>query len=801
MALISRLLLPDPKSLAMFKTFCKIAVRGLTRHPAFSIINICGLAVGLGSALLIGLWIRHEFSFDRQYPKQDRLYELMTNSQSNGKVWTGTPTPEIMPPYIQKDVPGVASVARLTWTSGVLFHYKEKEMRINGAGADPSFLTMFDLPMVEGNAATALDDPYSIVLTEHMARSLFGSEDPMGKFLQVDTMHWKVSGVMKDLPDNTQFNFDWLLSYHFREVRHYIDSDWTDVNNRAFVLLQPHASPGAVNALLKGMISNYSKGNSKTEAFIYPMGRMRLYSDFENGKPSGGRIGTVRIFGIIALLILFIACINFMNLSTARSERRAKEVGIRKAIGARRGSLVTQFLGESLLVAFLAGILALTLVQFSLPGFSTLTGKNLSIPYNSPFFWLGAIVFIGLTGLMAGSYPAFFLSAFRPVSVLKGTFIKIRGLVTPRKALVIIQFTIAIVLVVSTLVILSQVRYAETRKTGYDQQSLLYVPMEGDISTHYEAIRSDLFNSGAVTSISAMGAPLTETWSAGSHLTWPGSPEDEQIRFTRASTDGNIVQTLGLTLVEGRDIDIRKYPSDSTACLLNESAVKAMGVKDALGTPIFDDPRNWNVVGIVKDFVVGSPYEHIGPLIIKGPRNGVGTMHLRLNGTHSTSDNLAAIARILKVYNPSYPFEYKFIDDDYGRKFANEQQTAQLAALFAGLAILISCLGLFGLATYMAESRIKEIGIRKVLGASSLRLVVLLSSSFAKLVVLSIFVATPVAWYLMSQWLQHYEYRVTLDGQPFALAGAGALLIALATVSFQAVRAAMANPVDSLRNE
>ena len=789
------------KSFAMFKTFCKIAVRGLLRHRAFSIINISGLAIGMGSAVLIGLWILHEFSYDRTYPKQARLYELMTNNQANGTIWTGTPTPEVMPPYIQKDIPQVESVARLGWNDNILFHYKDKSVRAEGASADPAFLTMFDLPMTKGDAATALDDPYSIVLTEHMAKSIFGSENPMGKLLGIDNTNWTVSGVMKDLPDNTQFNFTWLNSYHFKEVRHYIDSDWTDVNNRAFVLLKPHATAAAANALLKGMAVAYSRGKTATEAFIYPMGRMRLYSDFENGKPAGGRIGTVRIFGLIALLILLIACINFMNLSTARSERRAKEVGIRKAIGARRQSLVTQFLGESLLVTFLAALLALLLVQLCLPAFGSLTQKDLSIPYTSPFFWVGAVAFIILTGVLAGSYPAFFLSAFRPVSVLKGTLLKIRGLVTPRKVLVVVQFSVAIVLVVSTLVILRQVRYAQGRKTGYDQQSLIYVSMEGDIPQHYEAIRSDLLNSGAVTSMTALGNPLTQTWSSGSHLTWPGSPADEQITFMRAATDGNAVQTLGLKLVQGRDIDIRKYPSDSTACLINEAAVKAMGVKSPLGTPIFDDPLNWHVVGVIKDFVLGSPYEAIKPLIIKGPRYGIGNLHLRLNGNHPTAENLAVIARILKTYNPSYPFEYHFLDEEYARHFAGGQQTAGLAALFAGLAIFISCLGLFGLVTYMAESRTKEIGIRKVLGASALRVVVLLSSSFARLVVFSIVVATPLAWYVMSRWLQGYNYRVSLDGWPFVLAGAGALFIALATVSFQAIRAALANPVNSLRNE
>jgi len=785
----------------MFKTFCKIAARSLLRHRAFSVINICGLAIGMGSALLIGLWIRHEFSYDRLYPKQDRLYQLMTTNPANGKLWTGVPTAEIMHAYILKDLPQVEATARLGWSDNILFHYKDKDLKSYGAPADPSFLSMFDFPMVEGKAEGALDDPYSLVLTQHMAKGLFGSEDPMGKMVRVDDMSFKVTGVMKDLPDNTQFQFDWLNSYRLREIKGYIDSDWTDVSNKAYVLLRPHATEASANGRLKGMVAAYAHGKTASEAFIYPMGRTHMYSDFENGKPSGGRIVTVRIFALIAGLILLIACINFMNLSTARSERRAKEVGIRKSMGAKKAALVTQFLGESLLVSLLAGALALLLVQLSIPSFGALTGKDLSMPYHSLPFWLCGLGLILLTGLLAGSYPAFFLSAFRPVSVLKGTFIKIQGLATPRKMLVVIQFTVAIVLIVSTLVILRQVRYAQERNTGYDQQNLIYVRIEGDMGQHYEAIRADLLNSGAVSAISGTGTPLTLTYSAGSHLTWPGSPADEQVQFMRASTDGNIVQSAGLKLVEGRDIDIRKYPSDSTACLINEAALKAMGIQHPLGTPIFDDPLHWHVVGVIKDFVLNSPYEAIKPLIIKGPRYGIGVFHIRLNARRPVGEDLAAIAKILKTYNPSYPFEYHFVDEDYARNFANEQLTAKLAALFAGLAILISCLGLFGLATYIAESRTKEIGIRKVLGASALKIAVLLSSSFARLVLVSIMVASPLAWYVMYRWLQGYAYRAPLTGWPFVLAGAGALLIALGTVSFQAIRAAMANPVQSLRTE
>jgi putative ABC transport system permease protein len=787
---------------SMLKNYFRVAVRNLLRNKAFSVLNISGLALGMASATLIGLWILHELSYDHYYPKQARLYELMTNHEADGKISSGIQTPEIMPPTIKREVPEVEQVARLNWPGPALFIVNDKSIKASGGCADPEFLTMFDFPFVEGDRTTALNDPYSVVLTASMAKRLFGNDNPVGRTVKIDNeLTWTVTGVMKDLPDNTQFKFDWLNSYHFKEVKHYIDSDWTDVGNKAFVLLKPHADPVRVNARLKPMIPTYSHGYNVTTAFIYPMDRMRLYSEFENGKPVGGRITTVRTFGLIAVLILLIACINFMNLSTARSDKRAKEVGIRKVVGAGRPSLIFQFLGESLLIALIGGILALILVQLSLPAFNQLTGKELSIAYGSIYFWLCAAAFICFTGLLAGSYPAFYLSSFRPISVLKAVFRHVNALVTPRKVLVVVQFTVAIVLIISTMVILQQVKYAQGRSTGYDQRNLIYVMLEGDLYTHYEAVRSSLLNSGAVTAVSGSGSPITQTWSSGSSLSWEGMTANTHITFMRASSDGNIVKAAGLTLVQGRDIDIRQYPADSTACLINEAALKAAGFKNPIGQLIFDDPLHWHVVGVIKDFILNSPYEPIKPLIIKGPRYGIGVFHMKLNSDRPTAQNLATIEKILKTYNPAFPFEYHFVDQEYATYFANEQLTEKLAALFAGLIIIISCMGLFGLATYTAETRIKEIGIRKVLGATASRITVLLSTSFVKLVLVSFIVATPIAWYVMDRWLASFPYRTPVSIWLFVAAGAGAILIALFTVGFQAIRAAVANPVKSLRAE
>jgi len=786
----------------MFKNYWKIAVRNLLRSKGFSFLNIAGLALGMASATLILLWIQHERSYDTFHAKDARLYELMTSHYADGKWGTGTATPDVMPGAIMKDCPEVEDVVRVGWNSNLLVNYGEKSMKSSGVPVDTGFFRAFSFPLLKGDVRTVLRDPYSIVLTEGMAQRLFGNEDPMGKTVKVDNaINWTVTGVMKDLPDNTQFKFEWVNSYNYLAMKGYIDSDWTDVNIRAFVLLKPNASAASANARIKGMIEKYSGGKSKTEAFIYPLNKMRLYAEFTDGKPSGGKIVTVRIFGLVAGLILLIACINFMNLSTARSERRSKEVGIRKVVGARKPALVFQFLCESLLIVSVAGVLALFIVQWSLPAFGDLTSKHLVLDYGNVGFWAVALGFVLITGLLAGSYPAFFLSSFRPVAVLKGGLLRVHALLTPRKVLVVTQFTIAVVLIVSSLVIARQIQYAEDRKTGYDQHNLIYTSMEGDVRAHFGSIKQALLGSGAVSAVSATTSPLTQTWSWGSSIAWEGIPPDTHIGFMRSATSGGIIAAAGLKLVEGRDIDIDAYPTDSTACLINESAVKVAGFKNAIGQWLYDPPTKWHVVGVFKDFVLGSPYEPIKPFIIKGPKYFVGTIHIKLNGDHPTGENLAAVEKVFKTYNPAYPFEYHFIDADYADKFKGEKLTGKLAGLFAGLTIFISCLGLLGLAAYMAESRTKEIGIRKVLGASAVRISVLLSSGFVRLVLIAIVIATPISWYVTHEWLQGYSYRVNVQWWWFVAAGVVAVVIAVLAVSAQSIRAAVANPVKSLRAE
>jgi ABC-type antimicrobial peptide transport system permease subunit len=490
-----------------------------------------------------------------------------------------------------------------------------------------------------------------------------------------------------------------------------------------------------------------------------------------------------------------------MNLSTARSEKRAKEVGIRKVAGALKRSLVAQFLIESILISLFAGILAIAIVQIALPSFNTLTQKHLYIDFTSAGFWITGLSFVLLTGILAGSYPAFFLSAFNPVAVLKGTFQKIHALITPRKILVILQFTFAIALIIATLIIKEQIQYGQNRNTGYDKHNLGYVFMMGDLDKNFELIKNDLLSSGVAIAVTKTMAPITMNWSAGMGMKWQGSDPNAKIQINRYTSNGDMVKTMGMTLAQGRDIDVKNYPTDSTACLISEAAVKAMNLKNPIGQIIYDEPDSWHVVGVIKDFILENPYDPIKPFMIKGPKYGGSTIHIKLNPAHTTAEDLAKAELIFKKYNPAYPFEFKFIDEEYAKKFSNEKLIGTLSSLFAGLTIFISCLGLFGLATFMAEKRIKEIGIRKLLGASVANVTALLSKDFLKLVLIAILIASPIAWWAMQSWLSSYVYRIKIGWWVFAGAGLLSLLISFFTVSYQAIRAGFSNPADSLRSE
>ena len=782
----------------------KIILRNLRHGGIYSVINIGGLAIGMAAAILIFAWIYHEWSYDRFHTKEKQLYEVYARSTFDGKLQAWDWSPKILGPTLKADYPEIAGMARMTTFFPLLLANGDNKFKIQTGYTDPDFLTMFDFPLLYGNKETALNDPYSIILTEKTANRFFGNENPIGKtFLANNQYPMTVTGVMKDLPSNTLFSFEALAPMTFVKVMGMYDEYWGNFSLQTYVELQPNVRLDLVNESIKKIIKTHSNNTVDTEVFLYPLAKRHLYSKFENAVPVGGLIDMLRLFAVIAGLILLIACINFMNLSTARSEKRAKEVGVRKVMGGKRLSLIKLFLGESMIISLIAGVIALVLALIALPVFKTLMGQQVSLNLANGWFWLAGLGFILITGLLAGSYPAFYLSSFLPVKVLKGLFKIKQTWVSPRKVLVVIQFTIAAALIVSTLVIHRQIKYAQDRDSGYNKDQLIYTLMDGDIAKNFELIKQDLLNSGTAISVTKNFSPMTDGWGNTWDVNWKGRKNlDERLIFDMYFTDADWTKTVGTTIIEGRDIDIYNYPTDSTAVLLNESAVKIMNLEHPVGEIIKSNGTDWHVVGIVKDFILRSPYEPVVPMLIGGPKGwGFQVIHIRLNSHNRMADNLAQAEQIFKQYNPAYPFDYKFIDEEYARKFQEEKKLGSLVTWFAGLTIFISCLGLFALVAYMAETRRKEIGIRKVLGASVYDVTFLLSKEFLVLVLISIAVASPIAWWAMEKWLATYSYRTNIPWWIFIIVGILSLLIALITVGFQAVKAATTNPVNAIKTE
>ncbi|KAA2238566.1 FtsX-like permease family protein [Chitinophaga agrisoli] len=792
----------------MIRNFFKVAYRNLLRNKGFSAINITGLAIGMAAAVLILLWIQNEVSYDGFHKNKDRIYETWNRVPFDGKItcWNTVSAPTAR--AIEKDLPEVERAVRVHSSESFLLTVGDKKILQSGIMVDTGFLQLFSFPMLEGNPLTALKERYSVVLTEKTAKSLFGGEDALGKIIKIgENESFTVTGVLKDLPNNTRFDFDCLLPWANVQYAEGQDYGWSDNSTATYVLLKPNASLASIAPKIKVLRQHYSDEakEMKWELFLYPISRWRLYSSFSDGvEDNGGRIMFVKLFGIIAGFILLIACINFMNLSTARSEKRAKEVGIRKVVGAQKSSLINQFIGESVFLALLAGVAAIIIVLICLPSYNVLTDKKLFIDFKNIYTWMAFTGFILFTGLLAGSYPAFFLSSFQPVKVLKGTYKREHALVTPRKVLVVLQFTFAIILIICTIVVKQQIDYARDRDTGYNKDNLVYHFMTGDISKNYALIRNELLSSGIAKSVTKTNSPLTERWSNGWGQDWEGKDPNDKTSFDRYLADEGLGATAGLQFVAGRDFDLKRFPTDSTGLIVNESALKVLKFKDPIGKRVSDLGIDWHIVGVIKDFILTSPYEPINPILICGAKSQFMTFNvvqIKLNGSNGTAKNLDRMAAIFKKYNPDYPFDAKFVDEAYAKKFENEKSQGKLAGLFACLTIFISCLGLFGLATYMAENRIKEIGVRKILGASVSSITALLSKDFVKLVIVSFLIATPLAWWGMHSWLQSYSYRVGIQWWVFALAGMLSVVIALLTVSYQSIKAAIADPVKSLRAE
>lgn len=786
----------------MIKNFFKIAWRNLKRSKHFTFINIIGLAIGMAAAMLILLWVKNEVSFDRFYSKTNRLYVVGGIDTWSGEKVVNFSTPKPMAAAIKTDYSEVEDITRVSWVNRFLMTAEEKKLIAgHGAFVDSTFLRIFNLPVLAGEPQYMLDDPTGIVITETLASRLYGTTDVLGKTVKIDSTDvFTISGVLNDISSNSRFyKTEYFLPWSYLVKTGASDENWGNNSVNTYLTLTSQTDVEQFAPHFKSLTQRHSE--SEVINILKPISESYLYNKYENGQVVGGRIDMVRMFFATACFILLIACINFMNLSTAQSEKRSKEIGVRKVAGATKRSLVAQFLCESILIAAVSGILAVVIVILSLPRFNEMVDLKLGLNLLDISSWIYLIAFILVTGIIAGSYPALFLSSFQPIKVVKGAFHKTPRGFSARKILVIIQFSIAVILIISTLIIRKQIQYGQERETGYSKDNLIYVLERGDISKNINFIKDALLSQGIATSVTRTMSPLTERWSNWNGFQWEGKSVDNTTLFNRFSADDKIVETAEFTLVEGRDFDLQKFSTDSTAAILNESAVKAMGFQNPIGKTFADGDTKFHIIGVIEDFIQESPFDPIQPLVIEGATGWLGTIHIKFNPNISTAEALAKTERIYKEFNPHYPFEYKFIDEAYAMKFEESQKVGNLATLFASLTILISCLGLFGLAAFTAENRTKEIGVRKVLGASVFSITRLLSKDFVLLVLISCVIAFPIAYWVMHSFLQGFAYRISIGWQMFAVAGIGAVLIALITVSSQAIKAAIANPVDSLRNE
>jgi ABC-type antimicrobial peptide transport system permease subunit len=801
----------------MLKSFFKSTFRSLWSNKVYSALNIGGLAIGIACAGLIFLWVTDEITYDNFNVKIDRLYTVKVNASFGDNKFTMGSTPRVMAASMKAEIPGIVNACRVSDDDvNALFNINGNAVYAAGKYADPSLFSMFTFSFVQGNAGNPYSQLYSVVIPEKTAKKFFGNvKDAVGKTVRMNNeQDYVVSGVVKDMPTNSTLQFEWLAPYQaeiqqdFKKFGGY-DDKWNSYGPFTYVELAPSAIETAINHKLLNYIHR-KDATQKNTSFLYPMSRWHLYSEFESGKETGGgRIKQVRLLSIIAWIIVLIACINFMNLATARSEKRAKEIGVRKVLGSGRKRLVFQFIGESLIMSFIAALIAVVFVITSLPAFNTLVQKNLLIGFNNPAHIVALLFIAAICGLLAGSYPSLYLSSFEPVKVLKGLRIKSDSAALIRKGLVVLQFSVSIVFIVSTIIIYQQIQHVKNRNLGFDKDNLVEIEMH-DVKNSFPIIKQELLNTGLVQNVALSDHVTIYGGNSDNRFNWEGKQPNSNTLITFRTVSPEFVSTSGMQIVEGKDFSGKS--SDTLSAIVTKSLANIIDKNGVVGK-IIQSPRgvteglfrNLRIVGVVNDYVFGNMYDRASAPAIFLCRGAGGydadILYVRIKVGQISQQTLAAVGTVIKKNNPTYPFQYKFVDDQFNEMFVNEVQMGKLSSIFATLAIVISCLGLFSLAAYTAERRIKEIGIRKVLGASVSGLAGLLSKDFLQLVGISCLVAFPVAWYIMHNWLQNYEYRVSIHWWIFAAAGTSAMLIALATVSFQAIKAALANPVKNLRSE
>jgi predicted permease len=783
----------------MLRIYFTTTVRLLRKQKAYALLNLSGLALGLTTSLLILLWVRHELSYDQYHEKLDRLYFVWHHvDPSTGWVVSDTQGP--IAPALLAEVPEIANATRITFPRDMQLTVGEKRFKESGRYADPALFEMFSFPLVAGNLRTVLRDLSSIAISDSLAYKYFGGIGPaLGKTVRVENKdNYIVSAVFRTIPDNSSERFDFVLPF---EVLYKADEgarSWGNSFLLTYVELKENASMAEVNGKVANLVKRHDP-EARYSLYLQPLADLHLYDPVRGGKHAGGRISYVRLFGAVAAFILLIACINFMNLTTARSVQRAKEVGVRKSVGAGRGSLIIQFMCESIGLSVLAAGVALLLVRLLLPWFNGITDKQLALPFASPGFWglLGGITL--LTGLVAGSYPALQLSSFKPVQVLKGTPRVGSGSAHLRQGLVVFQFVLSTLMIVATVVVYQQVQYIRSKDIGLQRENLVSLPAGPGIAGHYEPYRNQLLTQAGIVGVTRSNYRPLGVYNTTGDVAWDGKAPDQMISFQILKVDHDYAAVTGLTLLQGRDFS-RKFATDSLRFVVNEEAARLMGMQHPVGQRLKLWDREGSIIGVVKNFHSRSVHSAQLPLIMTLEPEECGMVMVRTQAG-KTAEALGALEKLHRQHAPEELFEYRFMDEEFERIYRDDVMMGKLANGFAFVAVFISCLGLFGLAAFTAEKRTKEIGIRKVMGASVAGIVALLSKEFLRPVLLAILIASPVAWYLMDRWLGNFAYKIDINWQVFALAGGAALLVALLTVSFQSIRAALANPVKSLRSE
>ena len=786
----------------MIKNYFKIAWRNLFRNKGFSATNLLGLTIGITCTILISLWVKDELTYDKFHTNYNSIYKLYANRNFNNQIFTDQNMVLPLAGTIEKSIPQIKHAVVTTHRQPHILKYGDIKLKKEGYTVSEHFFDVFTWKFINGNSATALPDAYSVVLTESAAKSLFGDADPINKVIKVDNEYdAKVTAIIEDVPGNSTFQFDFVNSFNYsgnylsRAMTNWQNSSWT-----VFVQVNPGTDLKQLEKSINDIKYQHDPDDKKISTyFSFPMNKWRLQSEFKDGKNVGGMIEYVRLFSIIAVIILLIACVNFMNLSTARSEKRAREVGVRKTLGSGKSQLILQFFSESIILAAIALVLSVLLVFLLIPSFNGLVDKNLSLDITQPLFWFAAIGLIFFTGIVAGSYPALYLSSFNPVKVLKGTFLAGKKSALPRHILVVGQFAISILLISATIVIYQQIQHIKNREIGYNPDNLVMIPASQDTQNTFSVIRDELMKTGMISAVNRSFSPITEVWWKAPAPDWDGKPAGGELIVASMATDVDYTKTMGVKILQGKDFS--GTPADSSNMLINEAAVKAMQLKNPIGTQLRYGPNKYTVIGVTNDIIMESPFKAVDPMLVYFDPNNSNSINIRLKPSVKPQQVLKPIEEIFKKYNPAYPFDYKFVDAEFNRKFLTEELISKITNIFAGLAIFICCLGLAGLASFTIEKRVREIGIRKVLGATLQQLLMLISKDFLKLVLIAFVIAIPLAWWFMNNWLEKYPYRINISIWLFGAVGLLILLLALVVVSLNTMRAAFANPVKSLRTE